>query len=283
MAARSNGNHDSTGDVPSTLDTAARYTRRIVMVGGGSLAQQHLYRALEVIGEIDIVDRSTTADEALRAVAKHDPDIVFFDVSTPGPDAFEVVTALLGRSQRAVIVTASKADFAARAYDVGAVDYLLRPFDDKRVEQALNRADTWSAGFRRLKGAARDPASPFQADALPRAELPYITQLPIRSSRGLMLVRVADVERIRADGNYVQVRVGAGVQLARVTMKSLETRLDPRMFARVSRSLIVNLDRIMHVKPRGHGEYTIVLQSGARVRSGRGYRSRLSLLLDAVH
>lgn len=260
--------------------------RRVVIAGGGLLAQERLCETLATIGGIDIIDRSASADEALRAVMEHDPDIVFFDVSTdvsaPGLDAFDVVTTLSGRGRRAVILTAANTDFAARAYDVGAVDYLLKPFDDKRLMQALHRADTWSAGIRELSGAngaSRGPELAFQVDSRPRVELSYITQFPIRSSRGLILVRVADVERIRADGNYVQLRVGAGVHLARMTMKSLETRLDPRMFARVSRSLIVNIDRVVHAKPRGHGEYTIVLQSGARVRSGRGYRSRLALLL----
>jgi two-component system, LytTR family, response regulator len=243
---------------------------RAIVVDDEPLARERLRTFLANEPGVAVIGECQNGDEAIIAVRRDHPDILFLDVQMPGMNGFEVLQKLNGSAPHAVIFTTAHDQYAVQAFEVHAVDYLLKPFDRERLRLALERARTrasskpddlqskLAAMLEDLKAGARQPE-----------------RIPVKSNGKVTFVRIPEIDWIASADNYVELHVGNHSHLIRVTMNSIATRLPAQQFVRVSRTSIVNLARVKELQPLFHGEYTITLTTGARVTLSRSYRDQL--------
>jgi two-component system, LytTR family, response regulator len=237
-------------------------------------------------GDPDIMVAGECADglEATAAIRATAPDLVFLDVQMPELDGFGVLRELGVEPPPAFVFVTAYDQYALRAFEVHAIDYLLKPFTDERFRESLQRAKQ-QVRHGELVGLSRKLAAlldSYQAGTRPTglaARPQYLERLVVKSGGKVTLLRVADIEWIDAEGDYVRIHVGKAWHLLRETMKNLETQLDPERFVRIHRSTIVNLERIKELQPFFRGEYVVVLQSGITLKLSRGYRDHLEARL----
>lgn len=246
---------------------------RALIVDDEPLARRGIRVRLERGGDVEIVAECANGRDAARAIGACSPDLVFLDVQMPGLDGFGVVEQIgTDRMPPVVFVTAYDAH-ALRAFDVHALDYLLKPIDDERFAIALARArrriDERAAANGGVAGATRPNLAGAIADLRERRIL-------IRDRGRVLVVNEADVDWIEAEGDYVRVHTAGRGHLMRETMAAMADRLDPSRFARIHRSTIVNVARIRELRPHPNREYTVVLQDGTRLKLSRGYREALA-------
>jgi two-component system, LytTR family, response regulator len=219
---------------------------RVLIVDDERLAREKIRRYLESEPDVEIVGECESGGSAVTAIRAQHPDAVFLDVQMPGGGGFDVL-AEVGPAAMAVIFVTAHDEYAVRAFEVQALDYLLKPFDRARFHQALLRA--------------RSAARPLQ-------------RLIVREGDSIHFVPVDQIDWIAAADNYVIVHTGGREHLMRDTLARLETRLDRRRFARIHRGAIVNLEAIVEVFSLPRGEQEVRLRGDARVRVGRTYRDR---------
>jgi two-component system LytT family response regulator len=245
-----------------------------VIVDDEPLPRERIATLLSAHPEIEVAAECGDGGEAVRVIAETQPDLVFLDIQMPVLDGFEVLEALSPGPLPSVIFVTAFDEYAVRAFEVSALDYLLKPIDPARFEQALARA------VDRLRSARPDGGAELVAFLSRwRAERGYAARFVVRSGGKLTLVRTSDVDWIDAAGNYVRLHCGGRQHLLRETMKSIEARLDPDVFVRVHRSAIVNVDRIASLEPYFHGEYVVVMRDGTKLTSSRSHSGRLRALL----
>ena len=247
---------------------------RVILVDDEPLVREALRDALGAQADVEIVAECANGEQALDAIEQFDPHLMFLDVQMPGLTGIELAHAL-GPERRPEIVFVTAYDgYAVKAFDLHAVDYVLKPFDDSRVRIALERV---RARLRERNSASADSKASTPIDAAVdqiRANVPeaYARRLVVSLAGKLRIVPVADIEWITADDNYVRLHLSDGTALLRETMRSIETRLDPDAFVRVHRSVIVPIDRIDEMRPIPSGDYEIRLKGGETVPMSRGYR-----------
>ena len=219
---------------------------------------------------MEVVGCCADGKRALAALKDLAPEVLFLDIRMPGLDGFQVVQAAGPRPPKVVFVTAH-AGRALEAFDAEAVDYVLKPFDDDRFARALTRA----------KAAARaDRARLSDGVGGQDREVPrYLERVAIPDREGVRIVPIEEIDWIEAQDYYVEVHTAGRGYLLRRSLKQLEERLDPRRFARVHRSAIVNVARIQSLRPATHGERDLVLRDGTQLKLSRMYRDRLAGLL----
>jgi two-component system LytT family response regulator len=241
---------------------------RALVVDDEPVARERIVGLLREQSDIELVGECSNGVETVAAIERLAPDLVFLDVQMPEMDGFEVVRALgAGRMPAVVFVTAYD-EYAVRAFEVHAVDYLLKPFSSVRFEAMLAHA-------REQLDRHRTDDSGRRLSALGPAlwrDTPPLDRLLVRSSGRIHFVRTADIDWCEASGNYVRLHVGGESFLFRETMTGLESNLDPRHFVRIHRSTIVNVDRIQELQSSPAGESLVVLRSGAKLTLSRGYR-----------
>jgi two-component system LytT family response regulator len=254
-----------TQPLPSTART------RVLIADDEPLARERLRMLLATEDWVDVAAECATGAEAVAAIQKLKPDLVFLDVQMPGASGFDVIDSVgVDRMPPVVFVTAYDR-YALRAFDVHALDYLLKPFDRERFQQALSRArqhlERRDAGElqRRLLELVQDLRSSPQ-----RPE-----RFVIKTGGRVFFVRTDEIDWIEAAGNYVKLHVGSEAHLLRQTMNALEAQLDPDHFFRIHRCHIVNIERVKELQPWFNGEYVVFLRSGARLTLSRGYREKL--------
>jgi two-component system LytT family response regulator len=248
---------------------------RTIIVDDEPLARQGIRAQLKVEKDFKVIAECRNGSEAVRAIETRSPDLVFLDVQMPELDGFGVVEAIgAGRMPSVIFVTAYDR-YALRAFEVHALDYLLKPFDDQRfartlqrVRQHLERREVDGLG-ERLQG--------LLDEINPRGK--YAERVVVKSAGRIFFLSVSEIDWIEAADNYVRLRAGSESHLLRETMNSIETRLNPNEFVRVHRSRIINVRRIKELRPMFRGEYDILLRDGTRLESGRGYRDRIQRLL----
>ena len=233
---------------------------RTLVVDDEAAARRGVCRMLERCGGVEVVGECASGREAIAAIREHAPDVVFLDVQMPGQDGFDVMATLGGAHTPAVVFLTAHADHAIRAFDVDALDYLLKPVDPERLERSLERV--------RRHVAQRGPE---------RGE--RLERVVVKRSGHIYFVDVRDVSHFESVQNYVRVHTLEDVHLIRSTLTSLEERLDPQRFVRIRRSTIVSVEHIDHLEPLLHGQYAIVLRDGAQLTSSRRYRRALDALL----
>jgi two-component system LytT family response regulator len=249
---------------------------RVVVVDDEPLARERVRGLLEQQPDVEIVAECADGLEALEAIRSRKPDLVFLDIQMPELDGLGVVGQLQPGELPALIFVTAYDRYAIQAFEVHALDYLLKPFDDERFAAALDRARAWL----RRPAASTDLSQRLDdllTELRPAAKLP--DRLAVKSGGRVILVKLEDLDWVEAADNYVNLHVGGDAHLLRETMAALEKRLPADRFVRISRSTIVNLDRVKELQPLFHGEYTVILRDGVRLTLSRGYREKLAVLL----
>jgi two-component system, LytTR family, response regulator len=243
---------------------------RTLLVDDEELARRGLRIRLERAGDIAIVGECTNGHEAIAAITRLAPDLVFLDVQMPEISGFDVIEAVgAGLVARIIFVTAFD-QYAVRAFEVHALDYLLKPIDDQRLVQALQRA-------REALGKARDGIGARTVTAVTRINQ-AAERLAIPTGDRVLMVRVGDIDWVEAAGNYVSVHVGKKSWLLRETIAAIENRLVAHGFARIHRSTVINIERVAELRSLSNGEYAVVLQDRSELKLSRSYRHVLEAL-----
>ena len=251
---------------------------RVLVVDDEPLAREKIRAMLKRDPEVEIVGECTNGEEALTAVRELAPDLLLLDVQMPECGGFEVLEALSrdGRVPAVIFVTAYD-QYAVRAFEVHALDYLLKPFDRERFEGAMARAKAQLRGGRDGDGALDRRITELLAHL--RAEKTYAERLVVKDGGRVFFLETDDVDWIEAEGNYVRLHTSKKSHLLRETITGLESQLDPRKFVRIHRSAVVQLSRIRELQPWSHGEYHVILRDGTRLTLSRNYRDNLRSVL----
>jgi two-component system LytT family response regulator len=244
---------------------------RVLIVDDEALARERLRSFVKKEPRAELIGECANGKEAVEAIRQHQPDLVFLDVQMPELDGFAVLDQLEPDERPHVIFVTAHDRFACKAFDVHAIDYLLKPFDAARFKTALTRALDRIQG--REEGDNR--LSALLADVRPG---PASDRIAVKSSGRVVLLKIDEIDYVEAASNYVEIHVGREAHLLRETMSKLETRLPADKFLRISRSTIVNIDRIKELQPLFHGEYSVILRDGTKLTLSRGYRDKLPLL-----
>jgi len=257
-------------------------TIRTILVDDEPLAIQGLELRLQSHDDVEIIDKCTNGREAIRAIKTHKPDLVFLDIQMPGFDGFSVIQGLMEVEPPLFVFVTAYSDHAIRAFEAQAADYLMKPVDDARLADTLDRVRqrlTEKRGVEeveKLKEVLAEVAPDAVENMTDAGDQPSASRfeklINIKDRGQIFRVDVDTIERIDAAGDYMCIYTGDNTLILRETMKDLEKRLDPRRFQRVHRSTIVNLDLVREVKPHTNGECFLVLGSGAQVKVSRSYR-----------
>jgi two-component system, LytTR family, response regulator len=252
-------------------------TLRVVVVDDEDLPRQRIVDLVRRTPDLELVGEADDGANALDRIEELRPDLVFLDIQLPELDGFELVAAL-GKSRLPAIVFVTAYDeYAVRAFEVDAIDYLLKPVRPERFTEAVQRVRARASGARdnsSLDASIRSLASRAVADR------GYPTRFVARRGSKHYFVRVADVDWIDADGNYARLHTASRSHLIRETMKSIASRLDPARFVRIHRSAIVAVDAIETIEARDQGEYVVTVRGGVKLVSSRGYSANVRSLLQ---
>ena len=258
-------------------------TIRTILVDDEPLAIQGLELRLQAHEDVEIIDKCQNGREAIRAIKTHKPDLVFLDIQMPGFDGFSVVQGLMEIEPPLFVFVTAYSDHAIRAFEANAMDYLMKPVDEARLADTLERVRqrlTEKRGVEEveklkevLAEVAPDAAEELASgDTAEVASNRYEKLINIKDRGQIFRVDVDTIEVVEAAGDYMCIKTADNTLVLRETMKDLEKRLDPRRFQRVHRSTIVNLDQVKQVKPHTNGECFLVLDSGSQVKVSRSYR-----------
>jgi two-component system LytT family response regulator len=252
-------------------------TIRTLIVDDEPLAREGLRVRLSREADVDIVGEAIDGDSAIEAIHALTPDLVFLDVQMPGLGGFDVLERVSGTHLPVVIFVTAYDQYALKAFDVHALDYLLKPFSDARFAQALDRARqaVTSSASDADRDVDRRVAALLAARADAKPVKTWLTRLPVKDRDRFLLLRVEEITWIEAAQNYVQIHARKHEFLVRCTMADLESQLDPAKFSRIHRSALVNLDRIREIRPAWHGDFDVILEDGTQLKLSRHYRDRL--------
>lgn len=246
---------------------------RAVIVDDEPLGRTVIREMLRGEPDIELVGEAANGHEALELLSRTQPALLFLDVQMPEVDGFDLLGAL--DTLPLVIFVTAYDQYAVRAFEVHALDYLLKPFDRERFGKAVQRA---KEQLRQAQHTAVNERILALLEAQ-KAQTPYLERLVIKHQGRVFFLKTADLDWVEAEGNYVKLHVGPTAYLLRETLSHLETQLDPQQFARLHRSHLVNLDRIRELQPWSHGEYRVLLHDGTELTLSRTYRERLHGLL----
>lgn len=227
---------------------------RVLIVDDEALARERLRTLLAAEPGVTIVGECAGGREAVAAIVEQRPDLVFLDIQMPDLDGFQVLEAVANDWLPAVVFVTAYDEYAIQAFDVHAMDYILKPIEPARFKKALARA------------LRRGP----------------LDRLVVRARGKVMFVKHADIDWIEADGKLCQLHAGRETHAVRIRMKRLEERLAPHGFVRVHRSAIVNVDRIKELEPWFHGEYVVILKDGTKLTSSAAHSQALHRIIDAA-
>ena len=243
---------------------------RCLIVDDEPLARDSIRMMVEKDRELQIIGECSNGLEALKAIREQNPDVVFLDIQMPQLDGFGVVKGLKNQTLPYIIFVTAYDQYAVRAFDVHALDYLLKPLDEERFERATERAKT---NLQSQSEWAQQITSFL--DEVENRDSQYLDRLMIKEDGRIFLLNVADVDWIEAKGNYLLIHSGKKSHLMREAMAAMETKLDPNKFFRIHRSTIVNIDRIFELQSLYHGDSRIILQDGTKLLMSRRFRDKL--------
>ena len=251
-------------------------TLRVAVVDDEPVARRRMRRMLRREPDVDVVAESGDGRAAVEAIVTHRPDVVFLDVQMPEFDGFEVVRQIGAGLVPAVVFVTAFDQYALRAFEVHAIDYLLKPFTPERLHQAVEQVRA------RLGDRGREAATDSRLAALldefqDRGR--YLQRVPVRAGARIVILDTGDVDWIQAADNYVLFHSGGREYLMRETLARLEQELDPRQFVRIHRSALVRLDRIGEMLPSVHGDFRVTLKTGVQLTLSRHYRERVERVL----
>lgn len=264
-----------------------------IVVDDESLAREGLMMRLTKLGDVDVVETCSNGREALRAISEHNPDVVFLDIQMPGMSGLELIKQLQQDDMPLIVFVTAYDAFAVDAFNVHAVDYLLKPIEDERLEEAIRRArerrvspgdddvekqrllDIVMELTGKSSSAVKDLLNGEQGN-----EGGQVDRLAIRDGSATLFVPVRDIDWIDAAGDYMCVHVKGETHIMRTTMKELESQLDPNVFQRVHRSTIVNLHRVERIASHINGEFHLTLVCGTSLKMSRSYKDKVRHFFD---
>src|SRR3954468_8993157 len=254
-----------------TTPHAGTAPTRVLIVDDEPLARERIRTLLSEDPAFQIAGEAGDGATAVQAILALNPDLVFLDVQMPGADGFDVIDAVGADKMPFVVFVTAYDRYALRAFDVHALDYLLKPFDRERFRQALARA---SQQLERQNGGEIEKRLAAIVNDLRPAKA-KTDRFVVKSGGRIFFVRTSEIDWIEAAGNYVKLHVGNDSHLIRETMNAVEGKLSPDLFVRIHRCHIVNIEQVRELQPWFNGEYVVFLKNGTRLTLSRGYRERL--------
>lgn len=258
---------------------------RVLIIDDEPTARRGVALMLKPEKDFTVVGEAGDVGEAVKQIRKLRPDLIFLDVQMPGGDGFDVLRKLKVEERPLVVFVTAYNQHALRAFEVHAVDYLLKPFEDDRFAEAMGRV---REAFRLQQTAAlnakveqliaqlaTNSAPPVAPEKTEEDEGSFNDRILVKSSGEIFFLKPTEIDWIEAEGDYMKFHVSGKSHLMRETMSRLEARLDPKRFVRIHRSTIVNLDRVRKLSPSFVGEYAVVLQDGTKLKLSRGYQDKL--------
>ncbi len=248
---------------------------RVLIVDDESLARKFIRRMLKDDQEVEIVGECGNGKDAVTQIRRQDPDLVFLDVQMPEMDGFSVLEAVGVDRLPEIVFTTAYEQYAIRAFELHALDYLLKPFDRARFKDAMRHAKE-RFHYRQLDDG-RAQIGALLENVKRRSQ--YLDRLIVKAGGRIRFVKTDDISWIEADDKYVHLHFGKSAQMVRQTLGAMETQLDPAKFLRIHRSAIVNIERIQELQPMFSGEHAVVMEDGTRLTLSRKYRDKLFELL----
>lgn len=247
-----------------------------LIVDDEPLARDRVKRFLRDEHDINIIGECGNGREAVSAIKEKKPDLVFLDIQMPEKNGFEVVKSLESKIMPSVIFVTAYDQYALQAFDVHALDYLLKPFNRERLHKAVLHARDQIETKR--MGNLDERLASLIADL--RGEKKYLERLVVKSVGRVFFLKVDEIDWIEAAGNYVKLHAGREAHMIRETMNGIEAKLDPDKFLRIHRSTVVHIDRIKELHPMFSGDYAVILRNGTELALSRNYRERLLELFE---
>jgi len=260
-------------------------TLRAIVVDDEPLGRRGIISRLTKAGGVEVVAQCSNGRQAIDAVREYRPDLMFLDVQMPGIDGFGVVRALSADECPHVIFVTAHDRHALAAFDVHALDYLVKPIDDERFAEAMSRAtetirrDRDGDLGRRVRAAIGEVSG--EASAGPPPSRAMADRYAVKDRGKIVFVRHADIDWVGAEGDYVRLHAGSKSWLSRDTLAAVERRLGTRRFLRIHRSTVVNLDRVVEIRSLDSGDATVILKDGTELRMSRGHRDAVERLTGA--
>jgi two-component system LytT family response regulator len=264
---------------------------RTLIVDDESLARRGLKHRLREVPDVEIIAEAANGREALKIIEESDPDLVFLDIQMPGMDGFDVLRALPGGSLPAIVFVTAFDDYAIKAFEAHALDYLLKPIEDERLAEALQRVRRYREGRKALEhkksllnligqitGQPVRSMRELTARGVDKIKKKDRPRLAIRDGGRTTWVPQEEIEWIDAAGDYMCVHSRGETYIMRMTMKKLEKELDPEILQRVHRSTIVNVKQVKEMQAHINGEYFLTLNSGHTIKLSRSYKDKLRYL-----
>jgi two-component system LytT family response regulator len=248
-------------------------TLRVVIVDDEPLARERIRELLKSHSDVEIVGEARNGQEAVETIKRQRPDIVFLDVQMPDIDGFEVLKAFDSNSVPLIIFVTAFDQYALRAFEFHAVDYLMKPFDRQRFAQAVNHAKA------QLTVKNRDTGYLVNLLEDLGSKKRFRERFAIKNGETIHYIRASDIDSIEAEGNYVRLNVASSSYLLRETLSNVESQIDPGLFVRIHRSTIVNMNRVRELQTWARGEYRVVLHGGACHTLSRGYRDHFESVI----
>ncbi len=239
------------------------------------LAREKIFQLLQAESGLEIIDQCGDGQSAVQSIEQKKPDLVFLDIQMPELNGFEVLGALEPDEIPVIVFVTAYDQYAIKAFEIHALDYLLKPFDRERFKSTLKRAREQLEAQNLSK--LHEKISILLSE---RHSKNYPDRIAIKSSGKILFITIAMIDWIEAAGNYVKLHVGSEAHLHRETMNSLEEKLDPEQFARIHRSTIINLERIREIQPFFNGEHVVILKDNTKLTLSRRYRTKLQALID---
>jgi two-component system, LytTR family, response regulator len=263
-----------------------------LIVDDEALARRGIELRLKHAADFEVVAQCTSAHDALPAIRSHKPDLLFLDIQMPGLSGFELLAQVPSESMPLVVFVTAYDQYAIRAFDTRAVDYLLKPIDDERFDATLDKVrthirtrdaiqqrDRLFGLIAEITGCGEVALEELLEHGSAAVARPHAEILPIRQGREIVRVPIASIEWIDAAGDYMCIHASGQTHILRGTMKELEDILDPRLFQRVHRSTIVNLRRVKSLRAHMNGEYFLTLEGAHELKMSRTYRDKVEYFL----
>lgn len=248
---------------------------KVLIIDDELLAREKIRTLLTEEDDIQILDECKNANEALSKVKSLKPDLIFLDIQMPGMDGFEMLENIKTRKLPLIIFTTAYNKYAIKAFDIHALDYLLKPFDKERFHKSIKRARNFLNDKKRDENNEKIFNLLKELKGQQEASPKYLKRMMIKTSGRILFLKTEDIDMIEASGNYLKIFSDEESYLIRGTMNEIEKKLDPVTFIRIHRSIIINLNEAKEFKPWFRGEYIVYLKNGTKLTSGRSYKNNL--------
>jgi two-component system, LytTR family, response regulator len=256
-------------------------TMRVIIVDDEPLARRGIRVLLERAGDVEIVSECGNGREAIESINAFQPELVYLDIQMPGKTGFDVIEAIPETKCPHIVFVTAFDQFAVKAFEVHALDFLLKPINEERFGDSLARARAAVAGARDGSMMRQFAQMAAELHRSPDHQLmPSIAdRISVKTQGRVMILPVANIDWVEADRDYVSLHVGAKIWLMRETIAAAETRLALSGFVRIHRSALVNVDRVRELRPLSRGEFTVVLLDGTELKLSRNYKRALERLI----